>query len=607
MIALDTETSGLDWFDGDYPFLLTVSDYDTDLALPLAQHPNSPPFDRDGTQRTIEHLISNADGLVFHNAPFDIHMLVKHGWASWDLIMSKPIYDTHLLANVVLGEGNTHGPHQGGFKLKTLAQHYLDPSAGEAETAIRECMKSMGLTRRVDQKELPPGAYYEVWLAYQDIMEHYAKMDTRYTYDLFHVLMDKATDDHKECYAREVRTQPVLIEMEHRGVALNKTRALELYEEYAPRIEQHLTTLRELAHDPDFNPDGDKDVLTYLELHGVEIKELTPTGQPSTAAWVLQKYAGNPAVDALLEYRTDAKLMSTYIKPLQDRGVVHTSFQQIGAWTGRMSSRRPNLQNIPQRKGTEMRSVFIARPGHKLIVADYSSIEFRLVAYYCADQEMKQWIESGDPFAKMGERVYGTSDQSLWASPRQNLKNGTYAVIYGAGGEKLAQTIGGGMTKQEGTRLKNDIVSALGPKYSNPWSKSNDQWFRAYPDLGDGFVQRCRKAVKQRGYLRTIGRRIQRIAEDKAYVGPNAVIQGSAADIMKEGLVRAHKALQQYGGHLLLVVHDELVAEVPTANAEAALSAMRCAMESSADLVPGEKLVLATSGSICDSYDQAKD
>jgi DNA polymerase I-like protein with 3'-5' exonuclease and polymerase domains len=180
-------------------------------------------------------------------------------------------------------------------------------------------------------------------------------------------------------------------------------------------------------------------------------------------------------------------------------------------------------------------------------------------------------------------------------------------VIYGAGGEKLAQTIAGGMTKQQGTQLKNDIVTALGPRYSNPWSKDGDRWYRAYPDLGDGFVQRCRKTVKSRGFLRTVGRRIQRIDPDKAYVGPNAIIQGSAADIMKEGLVRAHKALKQYDGHLLLVVHDELVAEVPSAHAEAALSAMRDAMQSAADLVPDGALTLATSGCICDSYDQAKD
>lgn len=607
MLALDTETTGLDWYDEHYPFLLTASDYDRDLVLALEQHPNSPTFSEDGTRAEIKRLVREADALVFHNCPFDIHMLIKYGWLDWSDFEGKEVHDTHILASIVLGEGNTVGPHQGGMKLKTLAQHYLDPEAGIYEQRIKEAMKTMGLTRRVDQQKLPDGAYHKVWLAYQDLMEEYAWKDTRYTHDLFYVLMERATDDHKACYAREMRAQPVLIEMEHRGIALDKTRALELYEEYAPRIEQHLQRLREMAGDDAFNPDGDADVLEFLQLHGVLIEETTPTGQPSTAAWVLQKYSDNPAVAALLDYRTDAKLMSTYIRPLQGRDTVHTSFRQIEAWTGRMSSARPNLQNIPQRKGTQMRSVFIARPGMKLIVADYSSIEFRLAAYYCNDPEMKQWIEDGDPFAKMGERVYGTAVQEDWPVPRQNLKNGTYAVIYGAGGPTLAQTIGGGMTPADGTRLKNDIVAGLGPKYSNPWTKEGGKWYRAYPDLGDGFVQRCRKTVKERGFLRTIGRRIQRIAADKAYVGPNAIIQGSAADIMKEGLVRAHEALKRYDGHLLLVVHDELVAEVPASNAEPALLAMREAMESAADLVPDGKLSLATSGCICDSYDQAKD
>lgn len=604
MIAVDTETTGLDWFDGHYPFIATVSDYDSDLVYQLAVHPNDQQTNLQ-VEAFREHIHS-ADGLIFHNAPFDIHMLVANGLFTLEELLVKPIHDTAILSRIVLGEGQWTTEFQSGFGLKSLAEHYLDPDAGKPEHAVREAMKSMGLIKKVDQAKLPDGAYYDVWRAYRALMEEYAWKDTRYTYDLFYFLMERATEDHLACYDLERRVQPELIRMEHRGVRVDPGRAKELFAETKPRIEALHAQLMELGGG-EWNPGSKTELLDLLAERGIEITERTPKDDEiSTAKWVLERYAGDGLIDALLEWRAEEKLMNTYIEPIQDREVVHTSFWQVGAGTGRMSSSRPNLQNIPVRRGTEFRSVFLARPGHKLIVADYSGIEVRVLAYYVNDPTVFQWVESGDFHSRIGEELYGTPDQKMWKADRGKIKNGVFASIYAAGGERIARTIGGGMTKEEGATFKEDIERALGPKYTNPWRKEGGEWFRRYPGQPDGFVQRARKAIRKRGWLRTLDRRILRLDADDAYKGPNWIIQGSSAGIMKEGLVRSAEALRPLDGHLLMVVHDELVAEVPEASAERGLEQMRQAMVSAADLDTSGKLTLDTSGVVCLNYGDAK-
>jgi DNA polymerase-1 len=612
MLAVDTETTGLNWFDGHFPFIATASNYDTDAIYRLVPHPGDDP-DNGSVQSDIEafkRAVLEAEALVFHNAPFDIHTMVEHLGFDLEELLAKPIYDTAIMARVILGEGNWTGSHSGGFGLKDLAAHFIDPDARIPEEHLREAMKSMGIIKKVDQKVVPEGSYYEVWKAYPQVVEEYALKDTRYTYDLYHLLLDKANSDHKRALELEHAVMPELIRMEHRGVRVDPGRAKELYEEYAPLIVELRNRLHESAGS-EWDPGSRDDLLAWLDALGVEIKEKTKTGQVSTAAWVLERYVNDhPDVATLLEYRQAEKLMSTYIKPIQDREVVHTSFWQIEARTTRMSSSRPNMQNIPSRRGTEMRSVFLARPGYKLIVADYKSIELRVMAYFVNDDRLMEWITSEDFFLRLGAETYGTEDQSAWPVTRSELKNGVYASIYAAGGDRIAKTIGGGMTKEEGDELKEAIERGLGPAYSNPWKKVGGRWVRRYEDDGmrdvDGFVQRARKTVRKRGYLRTPFGHILRLPPDESYKGPNYIIQGTSAGIMKLGLVRAARALRPLGAHLLLVVHDELVAEAPEDRAEEALAAMREAMVSAADIVPNGKLLLDTSGVICDNYGEAK-
>ncbi|MCW0193375.1 MAG: DNA polymerase [Rhodococcus sp.] len=567
VIALDTETTGLNWYDGDYPFLATISDYDRDFLYRL-----------DADREDLRRDILNADEIIFHNASFDIHMLVSSGVVTMEEILSKTIHDTDLLARCVLGADN--GP----FGLKHLATELIDAEAASSEDAVKEAMVSMGLIKKVSQKKSPPGSYHKVWESYKDILEKYALKDTRYTYDLYYVLRDKANKDALTVYELERRAMPAIVKMEHRGVCVDCHKVTELSSRWNSEATAQLESLEAMNGYEEINFDSNEQVADFLARQGVSLTQLTDTGQIRVDKWALEKYKDDhPAVATLLEYRTNTKFLSTYIDPLTDREEVHPNFWQIGARTGRMSCSNPNMQNIPVRSGPEVREIFVPREGHVFAVADYSSIELRLLDYYMADENFHRIIEDGDPFLWLGEQVYGTNDQSKWKVKRSPLKNGFYAFTYGAGGPKLATTIGGGMTPNEGRALAQRIKSALGPSYK-------------------ALNNRIRKQIQDVGYLVTLGRRVQYVNPDKSYVGLNALIQGSAADIMKWGLANADEALAAIGGRPVLVVHDEIVAEVPSEKADEGLAALRAAMASATD-----KVNLKVKGVICvNNYGEAK-
>jgi DNA polymerase-1 len=582
-LAVDTETTGLNWADGDYPFIATASDFDRDYLFQLAHHPDDK-LDTDECDAHLDALrvaLRGADALIFHNAPFDIHMLVSYGVLELEELLAKKIWDTSILSRLVVDTWD--------HRLKSLGVKLIDSEAGESENVIKDLMVTMGITRKRDQKDVGAGAYYEVWRAHREQMETYALADTRLTYDLYHVLYAMATDSQLRCWEIEQSVQPALIRMESRGVKVDVPRVSAISDRLEASELTHLETLARLNGEP-FEPGSNSQLLAFLEKQGVVLSVKTPDGHISTAQWALEKHENIPAVRAILDYRTTNKVLTTYARPLLDRDIVHASFYQCGARTGRMSCARPNLQNIPARKeeGAQMRGVFVPRPGMVFIDADYSSIELRLLAYYSNSDPLWEVINTGDPFLWLGAQVYGTEEQDKWPVSRQSLKNGFYALTYGAGGPRLAQTIGGGMTSAEGRELASRMRRALGAPYSQ-------------------LLSRLKTKVQSSGYVTTLAGRTQWVSRDKSYVALNALIQGSAADIMKVGLEQAEINLRLYDGYPLLVVHDEVLAEVPKDHAGEALAAMQLALESAADLAPGGLLTLNTSGVICpNNWSEAK-
>lgn len=585
-IAVDTETRGNgNWFDGPEhgAFLATVSDYDSDWWYDLS---------KPGIIGELHDVILGAERLLLHNASYDVHHLVAAGVCTLDELLDKDIRDTESLARLTVGFNDTPN-----FRLKSLGTIFVDAEAKTYEKRVKECMVELGLIQKWDQEKIPDDAFYQVWLHFPEALEEYAMKDTRLTYDLYHTLLPRLDKEGNEAtrwvFDLEAEFAKTIMRMEHRGIATNQVKVRQLKVDYATKLAGLMDQLKEANGGEELDPNKRSDILPFLLDRGVELTDLTDTGEIRVDKWVLERHSETvPEIDWILDARTAEKFLSTYIGALDGRPVVHTSFRPMQARTGRTSASNPNMQNIPVRSGPEVREVFEARPGHKLVVSDFSSIELRLLAHYMDDDRLWDIINGGDPFLWLGDRVFGTPDVSQWPVARQPLKNGFYALMYGAGGPKLASTIGGGMTPVEGRALAKDIKKVLG---------------KPYYDL----IARIKAVVKARGYVRTMGGRPLWIPRGddgrlKDYVGLNSVIQGSGADIIKLAMLRTEEALVFLGGYPLITVHDEIMSEVPEEHAEEALELQDGAMLSTADICVRGRFELAVAGTICDNYGEAK-
>lgn len=577
LIAVDTETTGLEWHNGHYPFLATTSTASDDSVYDLTGGP--------GPEEFVEEMVY-ADGWIFHNAAFDIHMIAQAGLMDLEELLARPIHDTATLARILISVEEANWQ----YGLKPLSKLLVDSSYGDAQDELKDAMVALGIAKK-NQKILPDGAFYDTWQQMPALVEKYAMQDTRATYDLFFTLLARASEADLKVYEMEMDVLKELIRMEHRGVALDTDRVKQLFDEYTEYMNAALAKLMVFVTIEDFNPDSNDQVAQTLIQAGVPLTDLTDSGQIRVDKWALGRHEGHPCIDALLEYRMYAKFLSTYLGSMLGKEVLHPSIWGIGARTGRMSCSNPNMQNIPVRSGPEVRSVMVPREGYAFIVADYSSIELRVLAYYMADPAFWDIVldPDHDAFAWLGEQIYGTHDQSLWPVSRSALKNGTYAILYGAGGPKLASTIGGGMTAEEGRELARSIRTALG---------------RHFTVLNNS----VKKAVKTYGFVRTIMKRTQHVPRDRDYTGLNYLIQGSAADVMKLGLLNAAKACRDYGAYLLLPVHDELVIECPLEHVNECRDAVETAMTTAIDpLELTNPMPLAVSSAICNnSYAEAK-
>lgn len=574
VVAFDTETRGLDWSNPDErAFLGTWADcdgaYHADLSIP-------------GDAFEFVNALERADVLVAHNASFDVHHVREA--TGYDILKSNAqLQDTDLMSRIILPEGQRRG-ERGGHGLKHLAVTYLDPRAGEGEDAIVEAAKKIGV------KLKSPGGYYDVWRAYPATMEHYARLDSRYTYDLFMNFQSRFDENTRRCYDLELAVQPLLIQLEQRGVALDPEAVDRLRRHYHTRANE----LRDSLLGEGF-PEGALDgtgseaaLLEHLQMLGVPLWKKTQTGKISTDKYALEEFVDDfPQLRDLQEFRQANRFLSTYIGPMMGRPVVHTSFMQCEAWTGRMSSRKPNMQNIPKAAGKEVRSMFVPRPGFLLVVADYEAIEVRLLAHYLGTTgaPYRALINEGlDPHAWMASRIWGGDPLEYGKgapkeAQRDQGKTTLFSITYGAGKPLISKRLG--ISKTEAGHLIGSVKDAI-PGFHT-------------------LQRRLRKKVERDGFVSTLFGRKQPVAKDKAYVAMNALIQGSAADIMKAGFVKATAELEFVGGHPLLLVHDELVAEVPAPAADLGAAAVVRGMTNAYPLDPA----LSVTTSIVPNYSEA--
>jgi DNA polymerase-1 len=323
--------------------------------------------------------------------------------------------------------------------------------------------------------------------------------------------------------------------------------------------------------------------VVLFEKLGLPVKKKTATG-PSTDASVLQELAeeGHTLPTLLMEYREITKLESTYIDALprlvhpRDQRL-HTSYNQTVAATGRLSSSDPNLQNIPIRRelGRDIRRGFIPRPGWRLLSADYSQIELRLLAHLSHDPAFVAAFQAGgDIHRQTASIIFGVPLADVTGEMRARAKTINFATIYGQGAFALSRQL----------RIGNAEAKAFIETY-----------FERFAGVRD-FLAQCVEGARQRGYVETLFKRRRYIPELKERnpamrafgerVAGNAPIQGSAADLIKLAMLRVHEALAREGlaARMLLQVHDELVFEFPPEEEGALRALVKREMEQAAAL-----------------------
>jgi DNA polymerase-1 len=376
---------------------------------------------------------------------------------------------------------------------------------------------------------------------------------------------------------------PVLADLERGGILVDTAALLALSDRVARDLAERSDRIFALAGES-FNINSPQQLsrILFEKLQLPALKKNVRTKTASTAADVLEELAATHDLPRLiLDWRALQKLKGTYIDALPllvdpETGRVHTRFNQAVAATGRLSSSDPNLQNIPIRTelGREIRAAFIARPGHVFISADYSQIEFRVLAHLADDPVLVEAFRQGTDFHEQtARRIFGAGTGRDPRELRSTAKMVNYALLYGKTAFSLARDIG--VSQQQAQEFI-------------------DAYFKGFPGVR-AYIDRTLEDARASGEVRTLfGRRrlvpdltsrngqIRAAAERETV---NLPIQGTAADILKRAMIDVHEALRAHAGaHMILTVHDELLFEVPTPDADTIAQLVRDCMQRAATL-----------------------
>ena len=462
------------------------------------------------------------------------------------------------------------GVRLAGIDFDTMIAHYL-LEAGARSHGLDELARRYLQHETVKISELIGTGKKQILMSEVPLekVSYYACEDADIPLRLYEILGERLDTEGLNNLFDDVEVPliDVLVEMEFNGICVDTDRLSNLSETYGQRMKDLEEQIYEIAEQP-FNIASPKQLAEILfEKRGLPVIKKTKTGA-STDAEVLEQLAKQDPLPAkIVEFRQYAKLKNTYVDALPNMicpktGLVHTSFNQVVAATGRLSSNEPNLQNIPIRtqEGKEIRSAFTAsQKGWKLICADYSQIELRVLAHYSKDEALcEAYQQNQDIHAKVASEVYGIPLEEVTSSERRSAKAINFGIVYGQSAFGLAKAL--------------DIEKGEAFGFI-------DAYFRKYPGVDD-FMENTLQQCYKDGYVQTIlGRRRkidgvrspqkrdrmarQLLMPERTAV--NTVIQGSAADIIKLAMLRVQKALAESDlkAKLLLQIHDELVFEAP--------------------------------------------
>jgi len=549
-VCFDTETTSLNEMEAE---LVGMSfSYKKGLAyyIPLSEN-------REECLATLEifkPFFEKLDVLkIAHNLKFDYKILKLYG-----VEIKGNLFDT-MIAHYLLNPDGRHG-------MDYLSEIYLNYKPISIETLIGKKGKNQGNFRDVAIEEAT----------------QYAAEDADITLQLYEIFAPQLKKENLEdlFYKVEMPLMEVLAKMELHGISLDENWLKQESKDLENDLKNLETKIFELSGE-EFNMNSPRQLgeILFEKMELDPKAKKTKTGQYQTSEDVLQKLVSkHEIIPLILEYRTYQKLKSTYVDALpeqidKDDNRVHTNFSQTTAATGRLASVNPNLQNIPIRtlRGQQIRGAFVADEGQKLISADYSQIELRLIAEIAGEENMIEAFQKGeDIHASTASKLFKIPLEEVTKTQRSQAKTVNFGIIYGQGAFALAEQTG--LSRTEAKQMIEDY-------YAN------------YPKLKIWMATQVQKA-RDLGYVETILNRKRHLKDInsanfvvKAHAERNAVnapIQGSAADIIKIAMINIQKKLEEENlkTKMLLQVHDELVFEAPEKEVETASKLIKTEMES---------------------------
>ena len=538
LVALDTETTSLDYMEAELVGISLSVEAGTAAYLPLAHdYPGAPgQLPRDQVLDKLRAWLEDPEKKkVGHHLKYDAHILARYG-----IGLGGMAYDSMLESYVLNSVATRHD-------MDSTARHYLGRETIHYEDVAGKGARQLTFNQ-VDLDKAAP----------------YAAEDADITLQLHEKLWSELgkIKSLKKVYTDiEQPLVPVLLAMEETGVLIDKQMLADQSHELAGRMAELEKQAHELAGGP-FNLGSPKQLQQILfEQQELPVIRKTPKGQPSTAEDVLAELANDYELPrVIIDYRGVSKLRSTYTDklPLQiskSTGRVHTSYHQAVAATGRLSSTDPNLQNIPIRtpEGRRIRRAFIAPRGHVLLAADYSQIELRIMAHLSGDEGLQSAFAAGqDIHRATAAEVFETEFDDVSDDQRRSAKAVNFGLMYGMSAFGLARQL--------------NVPRGQAQEYI-------DLYFERYPGV-KAFMDDIRDKAKTQGFVETVfGRRLylpeidSRNPQRRQYAertAINAPMQGTAADIIKRAMISVQHWLlsSKPGARMIMQVHDELVFEV---------------------------------------------
>jgi DNA polymerase-1 len=554
-VCFDTETTGLDALQADI----------VGLALSFKKGSGFYVAINAGEEKQIlsefkPFFESESIEKIAHNMKYDLKVIHKYG-----IEVKGPLFDT-MIAHYLY---NPEGKHN----MDYLSELYLNYKPVSITTLIGKKGKNQLNMRDIEPEKVCDYACEDADVTFQLKQKFEKEIEKAHLKALF--------------YDMEMPLVKILTKMEIEGINLD----VEALNQFSIELEKDLirleTGIKEMAGVSDFNIDSPKQLGQVLfEVMEINAKaKKTKTGQYSTSEDTLQKLKDkHDIIPLILEYRSLKKLKSTYVDALPllinpKTGRIHTTYMQTVAATGRLSSTNPNLQNIPIRteKGQEIRKAFIPRNEHfKLLAADYSQIELRIIAALSKEENMIQAFKDGlDIHAATAAKVFDVDISEVTRDQRRQAKAVNFGIIYGQSAFGLSQNLG----------IKRKEAKAI-----------IDSYFEQYPRIKT-YMDEMLVFAREHGYVETIMKRrrylkdinsanaiVRGFAERNAI---NAPIQGSAADVIKIAMINVDKAMTKANlkSKMLLQVHDELVFDVELSEKDALTELVKSEMENAVELI----------------------